>query len=86
MKYTSREANFMFWGEVKGGEGHEEPGEGAAHRRGDDAAAAGRPGPRLFPHHYFPGKGAVQPLAAAGLSHRGALRRDGGGPVLPERK
>ena len=40
----------------------------------------------LFPHHYFPGKGAVQPLAAAGLSHRGALRRDGGGPVLPERK
>ena len=61
MKCTSREANFMFWGEVKGGEGHEEPGEGAAHRRGDDAAAAGRPGPRLFPHHYFPGKELYNP-------------------------
>lgn len=31
-------------------------------------------------------KELYKPLAAAGLSHRGALRRDGGGPVLPERK
>ena len=43
----------------RGGEG--EPGEEAAHRRWDDRSSSWPTGSRLFPYHYFPGKGLYNP-------------------------